>query len=111
MPVQQWEELFFDASAQAKAQTKGGKSGQFQFGLQPAALRPSGWPFPSQATEVFVLPSSSGAAAMTNEAREGPYRALGIYMLQTGRWDRRRSVKVEASSRGPASGGVDAKMA
>ena len=84
--AQQWEELFFDASAQERAQTKGGKAGQFRFGLQPAALRPPGWPFPAQATEVFVVPSTSGAAAMTNEAREGPYRALGDHMSRTGQW-------------------------
>ncbi|CAM9736578.1 unnamed protein product [Scytosiphon promiscuus] len=87
----QWEELFFDASPKTKAQTKGGKAGVFRFGLQPADLRPPGWPFPAERTEMFVLPSSSGAAAMTNEAREGPYRALGEHLSRPGwEWTRRR---------------------
>ena len=30
------------------------------------------------ATEVWVLPSSSGRAAMTKQAREGPYVELGV---------------------------------
>eukprot|EP00903_Cladosiphon_okamuranus_P009101 g8699.t1 len=85
----QWEELFFDASAKVKAQTKGGGKGVFRFGLQPATLRPPGWPFPAGRTELFVVPSSSGAAAMTSEAREGPYRALGDH-LSGQEWTRRR---------------------
>lgn len=46
---------------------------------EPDAL-PPGWPFKKEgegATEVWVLPSSSGRAAMTKEAREGPYVELG----------------------------------
>ena len=46
---------------------------------EPDAL-PPGWPFRAKgegATEVWVLPSSSGRAAMTKEAREGPYVELG----------------------------------
>ncbi|CAM9809556.1 unnamed protein product [Ectocarpus fasciculatus] len=86
----QWEELFFDASAKDKAKTKGGKAGPFRFGLQPADLRPPGWPFPAERTEMFVVPSSSGAAAMTNEAREAPYRNLGQHMLRSGEWTRAR---------------------
>ena len=78
--AKKWEELFFDASAKVKAQTKGGKNGAFRFGLQPATLRPPGWPFPAERTELFVVPSSSGAAAMTSEAREGPYRTLGEHL-------------------------------
>ncbi|CAM9171198.1 unnamed protein product [Pylaiella littoralis] len=85
----QWEELFFDANAKTKAQTKGGKAGAFRFGLQPATLRPPGWPFPAWRTEIFVLPSSSGAAAMTNESREAPYRALGEHISRPGyEWTR-----------------------
>ena len=34
-----------------------------------------GWPLPA-ATEVWVLPSTSGAAAMTVEERVGPYREM-----------------------------------
>lgn len=86
---QKWEELFFDASAKVKAQTKGGKAGTFRFGLQPETLRPPGWPFPAGRTEMFVLPSSSGAAAMTNESREAPYRALGDHLSRPGQeWTR-----------------------
>lgn len=86
---QKWEELFFDASPKVKAQTKGGRNGAFRFGLQPATLRPPGWPFPAGRTELFVVPSSSGAAAMTSEAREAPYRALGDH-LSGQEWARRR---------------------
>ena len=34
-----------------------------------------GWPF-SEATEVWIMPSTSGAAPMTNEQRFGPWRTL-----------------------------------
>jgi G:T/U-mismatch repair DNA glycosylase len=44
-------------------------------GLQPSSLRPPGWPFPPS-THVFVLASSSGRAALSNEARSAPYREL-----------------------------------
>jgi hypothetical protein len=47
-----------------------------EVGLQPAGLRPPGWPLPP-ATGVFLLPSSSGRAAMTTEARRAPYEELG----------------------------------
>ncbi|CAM9201332.1 unnamed protein product [Ectocarpus sp. 6 AP-2014] len=98
----QWEELFFDASAKDKAKTKGGKTGPFRFGLQPADLRPPGWPFPAERTEMFVVPSSSGAAAMTNEARETPYRDLGQHMLKSGgEWTHRRG---QQSGGGTSSG-------
>ena len=43
------------------------------YGTQP--LRPPGWPLPLS-TAVYVLPSSSGRAAMTNDARLAPYREL-----------------------------------
>lgn len=47
-------------------------------GLRPAAERPPGWPHALlAASEVWVLPSSSGRAVMTKEEREGPYQALG----------------------------------
>lgn len=72
-----------------KAHTKGGKAGAFRFGLQPADVRPPDWPFPAESTEVFVVPSSSGAAAMTNAAREGPYMELGNHMRLNGGWKRR----------------------
>lgn len=34
-----------------------------------------GWPFPGS-TQVWVLPSTSGAAPMTREERVGPYKQL-----------------------------------
>lgn len=46
-----------------------------EHGLQPAGIRPPGWPLPAS-TAVFVLSSSSGRAAMTDEQRRGPYREL-----------------------------------
>ncbi|CAM9194387.1 unnamed protein product [Choristocarpus tenellus] len=83
----QWEELFFDAPNETKSKLRGGQKGPFSFGLQPASIRPPGWPFPSKATDVFVLCSSSGAAALTNSAREGPYNELGAHLA---RWEWRR---------------------
>ncbi|CAN0126415.1 unnamed protein product [Ascophyllum nodosum] len=89
----QFEELFFDAGARTRALTKGGKAGRFRFGLQPADLRPPGWPFPARFTDLFVLPSSSGAAAMANETREAPYVALGSHISRQGSWTRRKSTQ------------------
>ena len=37
---------------------------------------PSGWPLPLQTTEVWVMTSTSGAAAMTREQRYAPWQAL-----------------------------------
>ena len=45
-----------------------------------------GWPFSSK-TEVWVLPSTSGAAPMTIEERYEPYKALGRH-LKTLAWPR-----------------------
>ena len=50
-------------------------------GKQDPDALPPGWPFRAEgegATEVWVLPSSSGRAAMTKQAREGPYIELGV---------------------------------
>ena len=50
-------------------------------GRQDPDALPPGWPFRAKgegATEVWVLPSSSGRAAMTKQAREGPYVELGV---------------------------------
>eukprot|EP00292_Cryptomonas_paramecium_P033585 CAMPEP_0113693938 /NCGR_PEP_ID=MMETSP0038_2-20120614/19970_1 /TAXON_ID=2898 /ORGANISM="Cryptomonas paramecium" /LENGTH=188 /DNA_ID=CAMNT_0000616121 /DNA_START=462 /DNA_END=1029 /DNA_ORIENTATION=- /assembly_acc=CAM_ASM_000170 len=41
----------------------------------PQVLRPDGWPYPNR-TEVWVLPSPSGRAAMSVVDREKPYRLL-----------------------------------
>lgn len=64
----QWVELF-DA-----------RPSGVEFGLQSPLVRPAGWPLGE--AEVWVLPSSSGRAAMTAEARLGPYRALGARLAQ-----------------------------
>jgi len=47
----------------------------FDHGAQSS--RPPGWPLPAE-TEVWVLPSSSGRAVMSAEARQAPYVALGL---------------------------------
>lgn len=48
----------------------------------PQSLLPPGWPLPPSASEVWVLTSTSGAAAMTTEVREAPYRALSARLAQ-----------------------------
>ncbi len=47
-----------------------------EFGLQSA--RPPDWPKELSKSMIFLLPSSSGAAALTNEQREQPYIDLGV---------------------------------
>jgi TDG/mug DNA glycosylase family protein len=47
-----------------------------EFGIQ--SVRPPDWPVELTKSKVFLLPSSSGAAALTNERREQPYIDLGI---------------------------------
>ena len=49
---------------------------QVEYGLQPPSLRPRAWPLPPT-TAVWLLTSTSGAAALTNEARAAPWAALG----------------------------------
>lgn len=44
------------------------------YGLQ--TVRPKGFPFTPEETQLFVLTSSSGAAAMSNDARLAPYQKL-----------------------------------
>ena len=56
-------------------------------GRQDSNSLPPGWPFCPESTEVWVLPSSSGRAAMTREAREGPYVELGRRLAEL-RWPR-----------------------
>ncbi len=46
-----------------------------EYGCQ-GDLRPPGWPFSTNDCRVFVLTSSSGAAALTNVQREAPYIKL-----------------------------------
>eukprot|EP01032_Pedospumella_encystans_P008427 gene8427-10006_t len=50
------------------------------YGLQTE--RPPGWPAALKHSKVFLLPSSSGAAAMSNEEREEPYIQLGTLLAQ-----------------------------
>lgn len=65
----QWAELFEPPLA------------GFAHGLR--AERPPGWPAALLgASEVWVLPSSSGRAVMSKEEREGPYRQLGARVAQ-----------------------------
>lgn len=52
-----------------------GEEGKTCFGVQSA--RPSDWPKELNKSIIVLLPSTSGAAAMTTEAREGPYFLLG----------------------------------
>ena len=47
---------------------------EIQYGRQH--VLPGGWPLPVAAAEVWVLPSTSGAAAMTRENRFGPWQRL-----------------------------------
>ena len=61
-------------------------------GRQDPATLPPGWPLDPDRTEVWVLPSSSGRAAMTREAREGPYVELGR-RLSREPWPRERDGK------------------
>ena len=56
-------------------------------GRQPPESLPPGWPLCPERTEVWVMPSSSGRAAMTREAREGPWVELGT-RLATIPWPR-----------------------
>eukprot|EP01031_Cornospumella_fuschlensis_P029466 gene29466-35566_t len=51
-----------------------------RFGLQTA--RPPGWPAELSECRVFLLPSSSGAAAMTAQQREEPYMQLGALLRE-----------------------------
>ncbi len=55
-----------------------------EYGCQ-GDLRPPGWPFSTNDCRVFVLTSSSGAAALTNAQREAPYIQLAEE-LATLRW-------------------------
>ena len=61
-------------------------------GKQPPTSLPPGWPLCPRATEVWVLPSSSGRAVMTKAAREEPYVALGT-RLATIQWPRTNNVE------------------
>ncbi|KAK9903322.1 hypothetical protein WJX75_002770 [Coccomyxa subellipsoidea] len=63
----QWMELLNVGRKGREKYTK------LEHGLQP--MRPDGWPFPAS-TEVWVLPSTSGAAPMATADRVGPWQEL-----------------------------------
>ncbi|RYH17608.1 hypothetical protein EON65_28360 [archaeon] len=65
--VRQWRCLFPPSS---KWETR--------FGLQ--TNRPPNWPPELASSQVFLLPSTSGAAAMTTQQREEPYIQLGMLL-------------------------------
>ena len=68
--VRQWTQLFEPPLKRLEA-----------FGLQPTHIRPPRWPFNGKTNPaVFVLPSSSGRAVFTNQARLEPYAALGSWL-------------------------------
>ncbi len=52
-----------------------------EYGCQ-GDLRPPGWPFSTSDCRVFVLTSSSGAAAITNAQREAPYIQLATELAK-----------------------------
>lgn len=64
---------------------------------------PQGWPLPPS-TEVWVMPSTSGAAAMTKEQRVGPWRQLAE-RLQREAWPREPGLRCQGpgGSSGSAS--------
>ena len=54
------------------------------FGQLPDSIPlPPGWPFPRAVCQIWILPSSSGRAAMTHEQRYGPYLALAKAVKST----------------------------
>ncbi len=55
------------------------------YGLQ--TVRPKGFPFKPEETALFVLTSSSGAAAMSNEARLAPYAELAKLVEALPPWE------------------------
>ena len=57
------------------ANRRGKKVQTVALGPQDPASLPRGWPFPPT-TRVLVLTSTSGASALTNEARIRPYAEL-----------------------------------
>ncbi|KAF6266407.1 hypothetical protein COO60DRAFT_1697378 [Scenedesmus sp. NREL 46B-D3] len=64
-----------DAGQQRKGKARIA-SAAVALGPQPPQQLPPGWPLPAGECEVWVLTSTSGAAPMSNEDRERPYRQL-----------------------------------
>ncbi|KXZ56817.1 hypothetical protein GPECTOR_1g736 [Gonium pectorale] len=67
----------------------------------PQSELPRGWPFP-RSTEVWVCSSTSGAAAMTKEQREGPYKRLAERLARE-EWPRRGPPACAAATGGAAA--------
>lgn len=76
--------------------SEGGQAPRIEYGKQPSGLRPRGLPF-GPSTEIWVLTSTSGAAPMTNEEREAPWRQLAARLAREP-WPRR--VKAQCAVRG-----------
>ncbi|GLC44399.1 uracil DNA N-glycosylase Thp1 [Pleodorina starrii] len=70
----------------------------------PQLQLPTGWPFPAASTEVWVCSSTSGAAAMTRQQREEPWRRLAERMGRI-EWPRRG---VRGCGGGAGGGGGEA---
>lgn len=68
--LRQWRALFPATHSRSRPAAE-----EDRYGIQTE--RPPDWPAELAACAVFLLPSSSGAAAMTTEQRQAPYLALG----------------------------------
>lgn len=79
--VRQWKALFPKEYKKRSLQETSGKS---TYGIQ--LIRPIDWPKELNQSIVFLLPSTSGAAAMSNEIRINPYHELAE-LLQTIPWN------------------------
>ena len=71
----QFQELFFDDPSPKLP---------ISYGVQDKL--PIGWPFSRDQTITFVLTSSSGASALTNEVREAPYKELASLLSKLAPW-------------------------
>lgn len=76
------ELLNIDGAGQLRRGKNKIASSTVQLGRQPAEMLPPGWPLPVDRTEVWVCTSTSGAAPMSNEDRERPYRQLAGRLKQ-----------------------------
>ena len=86
----------------AAAAPRRAKVATVPLGRQPAL--PPGWPLPPW-TEVWVLTSTSGASALTNEARAAPYEALAARLREIP-WPRNAAARcADGGGGGQESGG------
>jgi G:T/U-mismatch repair DNA glycosylase len=76
--VRQWKALFpanhFNAKKRPRIDDSQPAATKNSFGHGKQEDRPVNWPKVLSSCEVYVLPSTSGAAAMSNEDRINPYR-------------------------------------